>query len=73
MNTTIEEVEYEDSELTNEYEDDKYNLYYHFEESDWFQGVHQTIGVPQNKGLMFNKTFEKSVSRFFSNITTTKI
>ena len=61
MNIRIEEMEHEDSDLTNSDGEDKERQNLQFEETCWFQGVHQTTGVPHNKGFMFNQTFDKSI------------
>ena len=42
LNTRIEEIEHEDSDLTNLDEDNKEKWHFSFEESEWFQGVYQT-------------------------------
>ena len=51
LNTRIEEMDNEDSYLTDSDDDHKEKSHFHFEETDWFQGVHQITGVPLNKKL----------------------
>ena len=54
-------MENEDSELTNSDDDDEEKSHFQFEETDWFQGVHQITGVLPNKSFMFNQNFEKRI------------
>ena len=54
-----------ESELNYSYGDGDGNSYLQFEETEWFQGVHQITGVILNKRFMFNQTFEKSINDFF--------
>ena len=51
LNTIIEDMDNEDSDLTDSYDDDKENSHFQFEETDWFQGVHQITGILPNKKL----------------------
>ena len=48
------------SDLTNSDADNEELLHYHFGETYWFQGVHQTTGMVLNKNFVFNQTFGKS-------------
>ena len=64
LNTRIANIENKYSELTNSDDDDKENLDLQFEDTYWFQEVHQTTGVLPNKGSMFNETFDKLFGRF---------
>ena len=59
LNNIIEEMDNEDSDLTDSDDDDKEKSHFQFEETDCFQGVHQITGVIPNKRFMLNKTFEK--------------
>ena len=54
-------MENEDSNLTNSDDDEKEKSHFQFEEIDWFQGVHQIIGVIPNKSFMFNQNFQKVI------------
>ena len=58
MNNRIEDIDNGDSDLTNSDGNNKETLNFQFDETDWFQGVHHFTGVPQNKSLVFNQTFE---------------
>ena len=60
LNTIIEDTENGDSDLTNADDDDvNEKSYFQFEETDWFQGVHQTTRVLPNKVSVFNKNLKK--------------
>ena len=51
MNTIIEEIDNEYSDLTNSDDEDKETSHFHFEEIEWFEGVHQTTGELPNRGF----------------------
>ena len=57
MNTRIEDMENKDSDFTNSDDDGKEKSHFQFEETYWFQVVHQTTGEIPNKSFIFNKTF----------------
>ena len=59
MNSKIEEIENEDSDSTDSDDDDGEKSHFQFEGTDWFQGVHQTTVLIQNKNSTFNQKFEK--------------
>ena len=57
LNTIIEDMDNEDSDLTNSDDDDgEENSHFQFY---WFQGVNQTTGLLPNKIFVFNQTFYK--------------
>ena len=57
LNTIIEEMDNEDSDLTNSYDDEgEENSHFQFY---WFQGVNQTTVLLPNKIFVFNQTFDK--------------
>ena len=49
LSTVIEDMENEDSDLIDSDNDDEENSHLQFEETDWFQGVHQITGVVSKK------------------------
>ena len=74
LNNRIEEMENEDSDLTDSDDDDKEKSHLQFDETYWFQGVHQITGVLPNKNFMFNQTFEKCIKQVsFKNNHTKEI
>ena len=61
FNTIIEEIENEESDLTDSDGDDKEKSQFKFEEAYLFQEFHQIAVVLPNKSFMFNQTFEKFI------------
>ena len=61
LDTKIVDMENEDYDWTDSDDDDKYNSHFQFEETYWFQGVHQTTVVIPKKIFMFNQTFEQII------------
>ena len=60
LNSIIEDMDNEDSDLTNSDEDDEENSHFQFEEIYWFQVVHKiTVVLPKlpNKSFVFNQYF----------------
>ena len=49
----------EDSDLTNLDDDEQENSHLQFEETDWFQGVHQITVVLPNESLILIKPLKK--------------
>ena len=47
-------MENKDSDFTNSDKDEEEKSHFQFEETDWFQGVHQITGVLRNKSSMYN-------------------
>ena len=65
LNARIEDMDNEDSDLTNSDDDDEEKSYFQFEETDWSQGVHQLTGALPNKRFMFIQTLKKRIDEFF--------
>ena len=73
LNTKIEEIENEDSFLSDSDCDDKKKSHLQFGETEWFQGVRQTTVVLPNERSVFNQTLEKGSRRIFSNRNIPKV
>ena len=62
----------EDSALTDSDDDGSKKSNFHFGETYWLEGVHQTTGVLPKQNFLFNQNFEESINIFCSNRTIPK-